>query len=142
MTHRAESIIEKVVTAVTGLTTTGANVIRGMTASQDINNFLSVDMGAEQAIGDPNVSYQDCYLDVEITAHARLTSNVDTQLNKIHAEVYAALMATPQLALSYVFDTRWMGRSSVERNVAQQKLGQQTAVYRVHYRHSYASAES
>lgn len=142
MTHRAESILAAVTTTVTDLTTTGSNVVRGLVYPRDVDYALSVDMGPEIPIKEPNASYQDCYLEVQITAYVKDTGGVDTALNKIEAEVYAAMMADYTQGLDYVQNTQWMGRESPNREAMEKKSAIQTTVYRIYYRHSYTSAES
>jgi hypothetical protein len=143
MTARAESILDAVVTLVTGLTTTGSRVTRGRTYAVPAEPALAVDMGGEVPAGDPNMAYQDEYLDITVTAYAKgAQGTTDTTLNQIAAEVYAAVMASRQLGLAYVHDTRWMGRSEPQREPSDQVASAQELRFRVHYRHSYASMES
>lgn len=144
MTARAETILETVKTLVTGLPTTGDDIVRGQVYPEDKDSFLAVNMGEEQPVGEPDMSTQDEYLDVEITAGVRDNSGVDTALNSIYAEVYAAIFADHQLGLgTYVLTTIWMGRSAPQRTDAlQKKTAIQTMLFRVHYRHSYTSAEA
>ncbi len=141
--NRAESILAAITTKVTGLTQTGSNVVRGRVYPVPALPALTVNMGAEQAVGEPNMAYQDEFLDIDITAYAQDNTGVDTALNQIVAEVYAAMLADRTQGLAYVHDTSWRGRSAPDRTGdLEKKTAQQTMVFRIHYRHSYTSMES
>lgn len=143
MTDRAESIVVAFNTLVTGLPQTQGRVERGRVYPVDVLPALTINMGAEQIVDDPNIAFQDEYLDVEVTASVKDNSGVDTALNQIRAEVYAAVMSNRTLGLSYVLDTRWLGRDTPDRSgELEQKSARQTMIFRVHYRHSYTSTES
>lgn len=144
MTHRVETILETFTALVDDLATTGTNVKRGLVYSRDMAYALSVDMGAESPSNNPNVVNQRCFLDIDVTAYVKGTASVDTMLNQIHAEVYDAVMneADPTLGLAYVTNVIWMGRAAPSRDALEQKIAQQTAVYRIQYEHSYGSVAS
>lgn len=143
MTDRAESVLVAFTTAVTGLTQTGARVVRGRVYPVDVVPALTVNMGGEQPVNQPNTTYQDEYLDVEVMAYVKDNASVDGALNKIRAEVYAAILADYTLGLEYVLDTQWMGRDAPNRSgEMENKSARQTMNFRVHYRHSYLSSES
>ena len=144
--HRAESILQSVETTLTGLTTTGTNIQRGRVYPIETTPALSVYMGSDDTSGDygaTNVGFVDRVLEVIIRSHIKLTSTLDTDLNKIRAEVYAAMMADYTLGLSYVINT-WLvsdAQPSLSAD-SEQPTATQDMTYRVHYRHSYASAEA
>ncbi len=145
MTDRAESVLAAVATAVTGLSTTGARVVRGRVYPADTAPALSVDMGAEQPESPPNVAFQDELLDVEITAFVQPASgtSVDTMLNQIRSEVYAAILADRTLGESFVINTVWQGRTAAQRSgTGSAPAAEQTMMFRVWYRHSYTSTEA
>ncbi len=143
MTDRAESILVAFTTAVTGLTQTGANVVRGRVYPVDALPALTVNMGSEEPTTDPNISHQNEFLEIEVTAYVKDNAGVDTALNKIRAEVYAAVMADHTLGLGYVENTTWEGRDAPGRSGGMEvKAAWQTMIFRVHYQHSYTSTES
>lgn len=146
MTDRAEEVLAAIKTAVTNLTTTSLRVVRGRTYPADLDDgaALSVNMGGETPVEASNMQFQDELLTVEITAHVRAkeSAGVDTALNQIRAEVYAAVMASRQLGKGWVHDTRWAGRSAPQRDDgAQQPTVSQTFNFVVHYRHGYTTTE-
>lgn len=143
MTDRAESVLAAFTTAVTGLTTTGARVVRGRVYPVDIVPALTVNMGAEQTVNDGNTTYQDEYLDIEVQVYVKDNTSVDGALNQIRAEVYKAVLADYKLGLAYVLDTQWMGRDAPSRSgEMENKSARQTLNFRVNYRHSYLDAEN
>lgn len=143
MTHRAESILAAVKTAVTNLTTTGTRVVRGRVFAVGTLPALSVDMGSELPVDESNMAFQDELLEVAITSYVKGTQGTtDTEHNTIAAEVYAALMADRTLGLGYVHTTRWLGRLAPRRDNAEQAVSQQEMRIEVHYRHSHTSAEA
>lgn len=143
MTHRAESILAAVTTTVTGLTTTGAHVSRGRAYPTDQDAALTVNMGADTPVGSPNMAFQDMDLDVEIIAHCKTADGaLDTTLNAIAAEVYAAMLADLTQGLGYVLDTRYAGREAPFRDREEKPVASQVSRYVIRYRHSYTSTES
>ena len=142
MTDRAESIMSAIATSLAGA---GLTVERGRVNAWPEGSLpaYDLDMGSEDAAGEPNISYQDEFLDVEITAHVQNNSGVDTSLNASRAAVYAAVMADRTQGLSYVHDTIWVGRSAPDRTgESSKKTARQTLLFRIHYRHSYTSSEA
>jgi len=106
---REEQILAAVTTAVTGLTTTGTNVFRGRAYPLEATDLpgLLVYMGPDTVQGELMDSLIDWNLGVAIEAYVQTASAVvDTELAKIRKEVHAAIMATPQLGLAFVIDTR------------------------------------
>lgn len=106
--HRAESILADVVTTLTGLTTTAANVFRGRVyAIPDANlPALAVYQGEDKIIGQYAQAKYDCELTVNIEAIVKTSSTqVDTLLNTIREEVVAALQADYTQGLAYVLNT-------------------------------------
>lgn len=142
MTDRAETIMDAIKTAVTGLGTTTNKVVRGRAWAAQDTPALSVDMGSESP-GDYNVAFQDEVLTVEIAAQVKgAEGTTDTTLNQIRAEVYAAVMAAPQLGLPFVINTVWRGRSRPLHDEGEKDLVEQVFRFDVHYRHSVTSTES
>lgn len=142
MTHRAESIMAAVKTAVTGLTTTGDRVERGRVRNVETAPALSVEMGADDINPErstyPRVNRD---LNVKIFAYVKTNTAPDTQLNLIREEVYAALMADRTLGLTYVIDTEAIGDDEPElTGESEQITGKQQMNFVVKYQHSWTNA--
>lgn len=144
MTHRAETIMAALTTAVTGLTTTGTRVHRGRVDNVPTLPALSVFMGAERA--EPPVqsfSRVRRELDVHIEIHARGNQQLETTLNAIRAEVYAALMADVTQGLGFVITTEWRADDAPELSPEQDyPIARQVMTWAVIYQHSLTSAEA
>jgi len=137
MTHRAESIMQAVVTNVTGLTTTSTRVSRGRAYPISDVPALTVEMG-QDVVALQNLSYIDRDLDIVITGHAKQTTQYDTTLNLIREEVHIALMANRQQGLTnYVLDTMPVGDGAPELSGdGDQPISRQRMTWRIRYRHS------
>lgn len=104
MTHRAETIMQAVVTTLTGLTTTGARVYRGRTYPIPVAdaNALAVFQGSDE-IQDGSMFHRvRSLLTVNIDAVAReATAQIDETLNAIRREMAAAIGASTNLGLAF-----------------------------------------
>lgn len=107
MTHRVETVMQAVVTAVTGLTLTGANVERGDPYTTESSKLpcLHVAMGPENKQTEYAHGEADWDLEVNITGTVRAVSNYEQTLNDIREDVHIALRAAPQLGETFVIDT-------------------------------------
>ena len=120
MAHRAEVILQTLVSNLTGLTTTGTNVVRGRVYAieDDAHPALSVYMGTDDPIGEngpTNIAFQDSDLLVRITAHVKsVSTQVDTLLNQIRSEVHQAMMSDHTQGLSYIITTIPLGADEPE----------------------------
>jgi len=108
MTHRAEQIMAVVTTTLTGLTTTGSNVVRGRASDDEfagnIENALSIYQGSDEPDAD-SWPIMDSALTVYVDLHVKkITGAIDTQLNLIREEVTKALHAVEKLGLAFVID--------------------------------------
>ena len=105
---------------------------------------LSVEMGADDV--NPDLSSfptKTRDLNVKIVAHVKDNTTYDNDLNKIRAEVYAAIMADVTFGLDYVIDTDLIGDDEPEfTGDADQISGRQVMNYVVKYRHSWTDTES
>ncbi len=110
MTHRAEQIIAAVVTSVTGLTTTAANVNRGRTTPEDAAtaDWLDVYLGDDDPDeSDKNWTITDSDLTVYIDINCKTSSaQIDTRLNLIRSEITVALWVDYKQGLSFVAEMR------------------------------------
>lgn len=108
---RAENIITAIVTAVTSLDTTGANVFRGRVYELPETSLpcLCVYLGFDNPRSDGGSSswiYIDSDLTINIEAVVKDSSaQVDTTLNQIRYEVGQALQADITQGLAYVMNT-------------------------------------
>lgn len=145
--HRAETIMQTVQTLLTGLATTGASVQRSrifpsltlpaLTIAQGDNNGL-----AQAGIdGDENdIDSVTRSLQVNITAHIAEATTMETTLNQVATEVFAALMADRTLGLAYVFDVVLL--QDDEPDISKSPTVSQRMSYAVVYEHSNTSTES
>lgn len=144
MTHRAETILAAVETALTGLATTGANVERGRAYAVPVLPALTISKGSDLAsetdeILDPLA--RELLIDVDI--HLNQTGNSETALNAIAAEVYAAMTVDYTLGLSYVFDCALVGDDAPEIEGSQDlPVARMRSTWRIVYEHSITSAET
>lgn len=144
MTHRAESILDAVETALTGLTTTGSNVTRGRVWPIDTLPALTIAKGVDQA-HDDDESLETLIreMTVSVVCSIQQSGNPETNLNAIAAEVYAALRADPTLGLAYVYDTSLIGDDEIETDDTQDiRVARMVSTWRVVYDHSKADAET
>ena len=106
--NKVETIIDRVIALLTGLTTTAGNIERGRVhvIPDDVDEFLSVYRGGNvPADGDESITPAAYWwLTVSIDMHARPsdTQTADQRLSTIEQEVIVALMADLQLGLSMI----------------------------------------
>jgi len=142
MTHRAETVMAAVVTAVEGLTTTGSRVVRSRVRTVETAPSLSVEQGGDD-VNPELTSYPKVTrdLNVKIIIHVKQNTDPETQLNLIREEVYAAIMADTTLGIAFVIDTMPIGDDEPEfTGDADQITGRQMMNFVVKYRHSWTSA--
>ena len=143
MTHRSEQILVAFKSAVTGLTTTGTNVERGRL--YDLVNLpaLVVEKGGDASVAEQNMSVVDRNLSVKVTAVIQAVSGLETELNKIAAEVYAALLADRTLGLGFVIDLNFSSDAPpVIETGGETPIALMEMTYDIMYRHSYSSTEA
>jgi len=112
---RAEQIIQAVKTAITGLTTTGANVQRGQVYGHQATELpaLALRMGADIPQFEQQTGIIDWELTILIESTAKINaayianeSLLDQLLNLIRKEIHLAIMVDYTLGLSFVIDIR------------------------------------
>ncbi len=110
---KAEQILVAIKTAITGLTTTGANVQRGQVYGHEKISLpaLTLNMGQDSVEFEQQTGLIDWQLEILIqstafvsAAYTASESALDTLLNLIRGEVYLAVMADHTLGLSFVID--------------------------------------
>lgn len=145
MAHKAETILAAITSSLTGLTTTGSRVLRSNAYEvQDANlPGLVVNMAADEVVpgSDGNMAFVDRLLNVQVHAYIKTTATLDTTLNQIRAEVWAALMADRQQG-ALVIDTRPQGDDAPELDALEQGVAKQTLNWQFHYRHSITNPEA
>lgn len=104
MSHKRQLIREAIVTAITGLTTTGARVYSGNVYPKGLDNLPGLNVIAANDRRDDSVPVsgkaQQRVVTITIEARVKPPSGGHTpqdQLDDIESEVQAALMATPTL---------------------------------------------
>lgn len=106
--HRAEQIIDAVVTTLTGLTQTNNNVFRGRVhAVPEVRlPALCVYQGEDKQIGQYSQAKIDSELTILVEALVKTSAEqVDELLNQIRKEVTIALQADYTQGLSFVLNT-------------------------------------
>lgn len=142
--HRAETILQAVETALTGLATTGTNVQRARVRTVETPPALSIEMGSDDIAFDrssyPRVERD---LNVQVIAHVKNNTSIDSDLNQIRAEVYTALITDRTLGLTFVTDTESIGDDEPEITGEGEKVNaRQQLNFVVKYRHSWSDAEA
>jgi hypothetical protein len=142
MTHRAESITAAFTTAVTGLTTTGARVVRSRVDTVEDVPALSIEMGPDDVdIESSNIQRIHRELTIRVWAFVKTNSSPDTQLNLIREEVYNAVTSDRTLGLSYVTDIMLIGDDEPEMSGdADTIMHKQRMNFVVKYRHAWSDA--
>ena len=142
--HRAESIMQAITTNLTGLATTGANVHRGRVYTLASVPALSVSMGQDENLTDARTwPFLTRRLQVIISAHVKTTTQLETQLNQIKTEVFAALNADISQGLAYVIDTELAIDEQPELDAEQdQPAARCDMQWTILYRHSNTSTEA
>lgn len=136
--HRAESVIATVVTKITGLTTTGANVYRGKATpiAESVSNAIRVYMGEDNMLGEYSHLLMDWQLTVYVESFAKSpTAQIDTQLNLIREQVTIALQADYTQGLAYVLNTIEGDAGEPELSAeGAQAMATQRLEWKFHYR--------
>lgn len=108
MTHRAETIMQAVVTTLTGLTTTGARIYRARAYAlpKADDNALAIFQGTDVVQDDSTFHRIQSLLTVNIEAVAReATAQIDETLNLIRKEIAVAIGASTNLGLAFEIGT-------------------------------------
>ena len=143
MAARVETILAAVTTALTGLTTTGANVQRARAWPVSALPALTVSQGENAVLAeDAQLDIITRQLQFSVVAQIKAITNLETSLNQISSEVYAALVADRSLGLAYVFDLTLVGDSAAEIEAEQDEpTARQVMTWALIYEHSKTSTE-
>jgi hypothetical protein len=137
-----------VLDAITGLATTGSRVQRGRVYNIEEVPALTLYQGADTPLdaddGQRVISVVDNELLVRVDAHVKTVSTqIDTQLNLIRKEVYAALAPHNVLGLSFVRQVIWRGADEPELSgEGDQPAARMTMNFGIRYRHSATDASA
>ena len=143
MTHRSESILSAVNTALTGLATTGANVQRFRAWPVTTLPALTILKGGDQvANGDSGMDVITREMIITIRAAVKGAGVLETSLNQIAAEIFAALKADYTLGLAYVYDLALLSESEPAIDEQDEPVAYQDSMYQITYEHSETSAEA
>jgi hypothetical protein len=131
--HKRKQIRDALVTAVTGLATTGTNVTAGVTYPTDEGALPTVDvMTPEEEYGpSPMGASRDAILTATITATARGTTYLDT-LDQIALEVETAVAADKTLG-GIVSNLDLVATVTVPAEPGEERVGQLTMDWRIVY---------
>lgn len=92
--HKAKAILDEVVTAVTGLSTTGSNVEQTRGYPKHSVPAITVRVADITRANEISNAFLDSFVEIETIYHvAGSAEDLDDQLLQIDAEVYAAVMA-------------------------------------------------
>lgn len=141
MTHKAETILNNVESVLTGLTTTGTNVQRARAWPVSQVPALSIYMASDERDEDLTSGVIKRVLNIDIVAYVRAVGNLETTLNQIKTEVFAAITADITLSGAAINAELVID----ERPVIEAEQEEPTAImvmsWRVQYRHSATSTE-
>ena len=142
--HRAESIMQAITDNLTGLATTGANVHRGRVYSLAAVPALSISMGSDENMSEARTwPYLTRRLQIIITAHVKTTDQLETRINQIKAEVFAALNGDISQGLEFVIDTELNIDEQPELDAEQdQPTARCDMQWSIIYRHTNTSTEA
>lgn len=142
MAHREQEIFNAIVTAVTGLTTTGSNVYPHRVYDLPASNAAAIGVRLGPSVptaddGYQNISFVDRLCVVYTRVHLKVTeASLDDQLLKVEREIWQAIMADRTLGLAFVIDTQPGGREESELDQAEKPTLACDIEWRVLYRHS------
>lgn len=141
--HELEQIMTKVVTALTGLTTTGANVTRDLSyeLALTVDNAIGIFQGDDFPVDQyqSEIDPIDNYLNIELFLYSRIVSTtpISKQLNQIRKEIYIALVADRTLGLSFTWGLQEAGgQKPIVDTSSQNPTAKQQITWRIFYRHS------
>lgn len=144
MTHRAEQIVDAVVSAIRSSAPSTVKVYahRRLSLAEDQDELpaISVDFGEDQPFDDDgasNMAFIDSLLNINITAIVSGAEERDLKADLLRhrREVHVSLMSDRTLGLGFVVDTRYLGADSPEIDTDGEFLvGSLTSTWAIHYR--------
>lgn len=144
MSHRAQQIVEAIVTALQANTSLGAAVYqhRHYSVGEDAQELpcVSVSIGADNPLSDlgvENMGFIDSLLEVSIAATARGDDEQSAieALLALRRQIHITLMADRSLGLAFVVDTRYGGAQAPDFDVGADRIAARLEMrWPVHYR--------
>lgn len=145
MAHRAEQVIDAVVTILTNASILGVAKHRVLSYDPDMElPAISVRMGPDTPPGISNIPIIDSVLTVSIVAVVRAATEAEaiTALMALRTSSHIALMADRTLALSFVSDCRYGGATAPElETVGEGIAARQETQWEVPYRMNLADPQ-
>jgi len=143
--HRAELIMVAVLALLADsskLVITDGRAKRGRVYPNEKDTLpsLSLYMGADRQVSEPNVQYLDRVLQVKVIANTKESaSTAETTINQIKLETYKAFFADRKLGLSFVHTTNLSSDGEpVLKDGTNRPEGECEMIFEVKYRHSYS----
>ena len=139
MAHPLDAVIAFFVTTVTGLATTGTNVFRQRVYDLEdgVLPALLIYMGDDIAIGEngrTNMAYIDGDVEIRIEIKAKDSTDLDTALLDIRAEIETALNAAFSARPASVQDYWQIGMTEPETSESDTRKGTAVLTYNAMYR--------
>lgn len=147
MTHRAEQVLSALEATLTGLATTGTNVERARVYPTSDYPALTINMGLDQTLGEGgsnNLAFVDRELQIVVRGHVKhYSTNIETLLNRVKSEVYAAIMVDPTLSKPFIISIYLVGDTAPETSSeSDQPSATVEMQWNCIYRHSFTSTEA
>ena len=134
MTHARQQIRQQLVTTLTGLTTTGANVYANRVYDTATTPCLLIYTDSDTVIEDNNGGGKDWHaLTITVEARAKAVANVDNTVDLICEEVETAIFADPTLN-GEVKDIRLQGTEITLSGETDQPVAVATLTFITDYR--------
>lgn len=138
--HRAETIMQTMLTTLTGLATTGVNIARSRRFPALALPALTLAQGGDKYSDSDTLDVILRELTVVITAHIAEADDMETTLNQIRTEVFAALQTDYTLGLSYVYNMQI--QEDAEPDISKSPTVIQAMTWLIIYEHSKTTTEA
>lgn len=146
--HRADQIVDAVVSALTSSASIAADIYahRTLSISEDDGEVpaISVTYGEDASAGGEQITgllYSTLTLEVTAYAAGDDEESVRRELLQMRAQIHAALMADNRFGLSFVHHTFYDGATAPRISKGERLLGDLTSTWRVRYEMNFASPE-
>ena len=139
--HRAKQVLDAVVSAVTGLVTTGSRVKASRVYAVQETPALTIAIGAE-SIRQFLPAFIDKELLIEIDIHVKATeANLDGTIQEIRKEIFIAFMSDTTLGLGFVIEIEPVQTAeAIISSDSEFPTARVAETWRVIYRHSITDA--
>ena len=139
--HKAIQVLDAVVTLLTGLATTGANIKKSRAYAVQTTPAITVGLGAE-TVRQFLPAFIDRELNIEIDIHVKATeTTLDNSIQQVRKEIFIALMADPKIGLDFVIEIEPVSTAeAVINSDSEYPTALVSETWRVIYRHSITDA--